>query len=339
MRNPLYIWGLVLLGVTPIAAQPPGATTLFDLLYLPDSPVEIVLQTSWDSLAAIRKTDREIEGKLIFQKNNGQMAEWKINISVRGKFRRRICDVPPLKLDFSKKDLEAEGLLPLDKMKLVTHCLEDPLSDERIYREHLIYQMYQLLSPYSFRTQLVRVKYVDMDHVQPSVSHYGILIEDDQVLANRLGLERIDTLNLSAGDFPEYQAEVQALFQYLIGNSDWDMQMCRNLEILEDRRAGKFHLVPYDFDFSGFVNAPYAVPNPDFQLAHLRERIYQGGTPPSTHARMMVLSQKKAFYKLIRKYPQLSPEARYDCLNYLSSGFRDIKRNKLAFPILSSQQK
>ena len=339
MRNLLNIGWLVLLGVTPIAAQSPENNTVFDQFYRPEGPVEMVLQTSWDSLSAIRNTDREIDGKLIFQQTNGKMTEWKLNISVRGRYRRRICDFPPLKLDFSKKDLEKAGLLPLDKLKLVTHCLEDPLSDDRIFREHVLYQIYQLLTPYSFRTQLVQVKYLDLDHSQLLPSWYGILIEDDQMLANRLGMERIDTLNLSAGDFPEYQAEVQALFQYLIGNSDWDLQMCRNLQILEDPRSGKFHLVPFDFDFSGFVNAPYAIPNPDYKLAHIRERVYQGGSPPSAQARTIVLSQKKAIYKLIRKNPHLSPESKYDCLSYLRVGFRDIKRNKLTFPILPPQKK
>jgi hypothetical protein len=34
--------------------------------------------------------------------------------------------------------------------------------------------------------------------------------------------------------------------------------------------------VPYDFDQSGLVNAPHASPNPRFNLANVKERLYRG---------------------------------------------------------------
>jgi hypothetical protein len=34
--------------------------------------------------------------------------------------------------------------------------------------------------------------------------------------------------------------------------------------------------VPYDFDMSGFVDAPYATPNPRFGLRNVKQRLYRG---------------------------------------------------------------
>ena len=34
--------------------------------------------------------------------------------------------------------------------------------------------------------------------------------------------------------------------------------------------------IPYDFDFSGMVNAPYAAPNPRFRITTVRTRLYRG---------------------------------------------------------------
>lgn len=306
--------------------------SLFDLLYRPDSVFEIGLRCEWDSVMVLRRTDTEVDGKFFFQKRSGEMVELKAGISSRGKFRRRICDFPPIRLEFSKKELREMGLLPLDNMKLVTHCRIDSLSYERIAKEYLIYRMYQLVSPYSFRAQLVEVKYLDIDPSRPTIIQHGVLLEDDRVLAQRTGIERRDTMGLSPAVFQDDIVDVHALFQYLIGNSDWSLAMSRNLNMFFDKGSGRFILVPFDFDFSGLVNASYAIPNSDYKLKTLRQRVYLGGSPPSESARNKVLAQKKAIIDLIKKSRFLSPEAQLDCILYLNSGFRDIKKNKLAFP-------
>ena len=306
--------------------------SLFDQVYRPDTLLEVVLQCDWDSLMAIRKTEKEIEGKFFFPGRSGEMEELEVGISVRGKFRRRVCEFPPIRLEFSKKELRKKNLLPLDNLKLVTHCIDDSLSQERMAREYLIYRMYQLLSPWSLRAQLAEVKYIDIDRSRQSHSAYGILLEDDLMLAERTGVERTDTLGLAPADFYEDMEAVHALFQYLIGNTDWDLFMSRNMHLLQDKQTGRYIIVPYDFDFSGFVNASYAIPNPDYKLKTLRQRAYLGKAAPSESARDKVLAQKSAMLTLIKKSPFLSPAAKSDCVMYLNSGFRDIKNNKIVFP-------
>ena len=43
---------------------------------------------------------------LAFVGADGAESEWEIKIRTRGKYRRRICDQPPIKLNFDKKELE-----------------------------------------------------------------------------------------------------------------------------------------------------------------------------------------------------------------------------------------
>ena len=38
----------------------------------------------------------------------------------------------------------------------------------------------------------------------------------------------------------------------------------------------KFIPVAYDFDMSGFVNAPYATVSPDLEITSVQERVYRG---------------------------------------------------------------
>ncbi len=325
--RPLVIF-LACLGPGPVIGQ----VSLFDFLYRPDSLLEIALQCDWEAWMAVRRTEQEVDGRFFVPDKNGERLGLKAGISVRGKFRRRVCEFPPIRLEFSKKELRSKGFLPLDNMKLVTHCLDDSLSQERMAREYLIYRMYQSLSPYAFRAQFSKVDYLDNDPSKPVLTQYGILLEDDLVLAQRMGLEQADTLNLGPSDFPEDMVDVHALFQYLIGNTDWSLAMSRNMNLLADKGSGRYILVPYDFDFAGFVNASYAIPNPDFKLKSLRQRVYLGGQPPSESARAKVLAQKPVFIDLIRKSPFLTATAKADCIGFLNSGFREIKKNKIVYP-------
>ena len=73
-----------------------------------------------------------------------------------------------------------------------------------------------------------------------------------------------------------------SLFHYFIGNSDFshyapepDSFCCHNHTVLRGS-DGAYYSVPYDFDMSGFVNAPHSAPPSRSPLKHVRQRRYQG---------------------------------------------------------------
>ena len=68
------------------------------------------------------------------------------------------------------------------------------------------------------------------------------------------------------------QAALNAMFQYMIGNTDWGLSDIRNVYYLKPHDGSKIRVVPFDFDFSGLVNAPYAIPNSRTGLKNVRDR-------------------------------------------------------------------
>jgi Fe-S-cluster formation regulator IscX/YfhJ len=66
-----------------------------------------------------------------------------------------------------------------------------------------------------------------------------------------------------------------SLFQYMIGNSDYSILKLHNVMILRDAKSVRFP-VPYDFDYSGLVDAHYAIPAKELGLASVRDRLYRG---------------------------------------------------------------
>ena len=60
------------------------------------------------------------------------------------------------------------------------------------------------------------------------------------------------------GHLSSYQAALLGVFQYFIGNTDWWMPRRHNIAVLTVEDST--YAVPFDFDLSGAVDAPYAKP-------------------------------------------------------------------------------
>ena len=141
--------------------EPHSGQSIFDLLNQ-QTLVEMTLVAELDSLINERRTNHYSKANLTYKDGAGIDRKYEVGVKPRGKFRRRVCDFPPLKLKFSKDQLEAAGLSKHNDLKLVTHCMEaDEYNESLIMKEYLAYKMYNELTPNSFRVQLVRITYQD----------------------------------------------------------------------------------------------------------------------------------------------------------------------------------
>ena len=62
----------------------------------------------------------------------------------------------------------------------------------------------------------------------------------------------------------------------MIGNTDWSsVDEGHNMELVKGPSETQW-AVPYDFDFSGIVDARYAAPDPRFSIKDVRQRFYRG---------------------------------------------------------------
>jgi hypothetical protein len=159
-----------------------------------------------------------------------------------------------------------------DKLKLVTPCK----SDDYVIREYLAYKIYNLLTPYSFKARLVQVEFEDSIRKRKVETHYGILIEDEDKLARRSGAFLWDKKMVFMEHLRHPEFTIMAVFQYLIGNTDWSVPYLHNIKLLYKDSSAIPIGVPYDFDHSGIVNASYANPPELLNLPSVRNRVYRG---------------------------------------------------------------
>lgn len=286
-----------------------------------DSTTEIEFYVNFDSLEANRKTTTSIPAKVI---QDGKTLE--LDVTVRGKFRRRACEMPPLKLQFKKEGLRALGLNTHNDFKLVTHCTNDEAGQDALLREQLAYELYHTVNPSaSFRTQLLTVTYINTADGSTTTS-YAILIEDGDELQERVGMDNCsDCYNVPANQIRN--AETLALFQYMIGNSDYGTRMIRNMKLLKGN-DGMFTAVPYDFDYSGLVNASYATGMPHFQETKVTDRtlIWDYDTAPDfSEAAEYFTNLKDTLLNQVTDFDYLADASKHEITKYLKGFFRELK--------------
>jgi len=301
-----------------------AAGSLFDY-WNAHNITEVKLYLDLQEVESLRKSSESFTATLF----DGQR-EYKIRGEVRGRFRRRNCSMPPLKLHFDKAGLRQMGLNKHNDYKLVTHCTDDAGGQDAILREKLAYELYQTIAPEaSFRTRLLRVTYVDI-RTQATTTSLAILIEDNDELKGRMnGKFCKDCFSLPAQQISN--AAQVALFQYMIGNTDYSFVMGRNMKLVENY-PGNYTAVPYDFDFSGLVDASYATPNVNIGQQSIKERVWHWEyttNPDLSSAKQQFLAKQNQLLAQVENFPNLSSRSRKEISKYLQGFFRDLQGNKI----------
>jgi len=231
-----------------------------------------------------RPIDEELPGKFQFTNSAGEVLEFDIKLRARGRFRleKDNCRFPPIRVNFVKSQTKGTLFHKQDKVKLVTHCQNSGKYREVVLREYVAYRILNVIADASFRVRLMRITYVDTDNKNEENSRLGFVIEGKDRLAKRLGLSVLEIPSVDANSLsPEY-ANTVSLYHYLIGNTDFSSikgakagTCCHNHALFGNEEEPVWS-VPYDFDQSGLVNAPHASPNPRFNLANVKRRLYRG---------------------------------------------------------------
>lgn len=206
----------------------------------------------------VKKSRTESDARVVVR-IDGKRKVLKAGINVRGKFRTRVCDFPPLKINFKKSSLETiVGRPKFDKYKIVTHCLDN--KDEAIInlqKEATVYKLYNEVTDFSYRIHEFTITYTDIHDPSWSIEAPAFIIESNKQLEDRLDGEFSDTLGLTADQFEQDALENLMLFNYMIGNADWDIRVGRNVKMLWLNDEQIFVPIAYDFDFSSFVAPSY----------------------------------------------------------------------------------
>lgn len=219
---------------------------------------KMLIKTNLDSLMLNKVAGKKQDAYVITSGRNLELIKLPIKIAARGKFRRKTCDLPPIWIDFPKATLAQWGLFPkYDKLKLVTHCLLEEENRQALLKEYWTYKMHNSLTENSFNVHLMEVIYVHSEDSKRKYREYGFLIENSHEMAHRLGGHIVEGMGKKTEQLTEESYHNTLLFNYMIGNTDWNVALQKNLKFVQKEKEEKLTLVPYDFDFTAFANPPY----------------------------------------------------------------------------------
>jgi hypothetical protein len=261
-----------------------------DPLFESSAVLPITLTAPFDQIRAERDKEKEYEATLRYTDPELGPMELSAKLSVRGKFRlsKEVCTNTQLWVNFKKSELDGTLFDKQDKLKLVVQCRNVSRYSEFIVRERQAYEMFAVLSDLSFDTRALEVTYVDSDSGE-SETQPAFFIQHHKRLAKEMDLENFDEPIAQKDRQDPTQAALVSLYMFLVSNADYSFigsadaaageACCHNVKQLVDS-DGTFFPIPYDFDSSGFVNPPYALPAGELGQTNINTRIYRGFCVP-----------------------------------------------------------
>lgn len=344
-------WVIIALG---LAASFPGSAAYADEaagLFDAADPIAVSLEGPMTQIAREQRTDPPYrDATLVWTDASGAAVRIPVEVKPRGKSRRNkdACKFPPLRLNLPKHAAPNTPFADLDKIKLVTHCGRlgdtDPAYAGRVRLEFLLYRAFSQISPISLRVRAMDVTYVDSGNHAERSTHVGFLIEPEEMLARRTGMALPKTESIEFEQLDAAQASLVEMFEYFAGNTDFSMTRgangeacCHNVVLLQ--RGATMVPVPYDFDATGVVGAPYARPAKMLGIRNVQKRLYRGYCRPEAdvQATLEVFRQARPdIYALFRNDERLDRATAEKTIAYLDEFYATIDRpDELESKVLS----
>jgi len=297
-----------------------------------ERPIEVTLRTDIGSLIDNRKEPAFQKAAIAWKfPDDTSVINEEIQVRPRGITRKIVCNMASLMLDF--KTPGSPRLSPLNKLKMVGGCGKTNSDEQFAMKEYLVYKMYNLFTEMSFRVRLLKVKYEDSKGKSKSFTQYAYVIEDVDDMAKRNACREKEGKSFNSEKTNRNMMTLVGVFQFMIGNTDWSVPNYHNVKLLVPRIDSMAvpYVVPYDFDYSGFVNTGYAVPTEELGLYGVTERLYRGF--PRTMEEMEVIAnvfiQKEEQVKaIINDFPLCEIKVKKQMINYIENFYKIIRNKK-----------
>ena len=324
-------WIGLLAAIGWIAALPAAAQTR---LFSDEAPLRLVITAPFNAIAKGKYTDKKAYPATVALAEGPAIP---IELRARGYTRRTAgyCSFPPLSLKFEKKSIHGTVFQGQHRLKLVTYCRPAADYEQRVILEYTAYRLYNLITPISYRVRSAQVTYRNGES-DAGVTRFGYLIEDvgDAAYRNHRQALTAAARQLTTAQLDPHAAAQAAVFEFMIGNLDWDFlagpagaDCCHNskpIAALDATAADARDIapLPFDYDYSGYVDSPYAGPPEGIPVERITDRFYRGycvSTPEIAAVIGEYRAHRAEMMAVINGEARLTPQFRDKTLRFLDS--------------------
>jgi AAA family ATP:ADP antiporter len=303
----------------------PAETTAVQSIFAERAPLE--LELVFDETRFCRNPQSaacdDAPGTLRYRTAAGEAHVIAVKLRARGRWREDSadCRLPALFVFFDAATAAGTPFAGESMLPLTTHCRDAPSYEQNVLEEYLAYRIYELFSAKSLRTRLAQITYRSSDDSVRSTRRYAFFTEHFNALAARQSAAVWRTDAVDPRLFDAHEIATLAVFQYLIGNTDWSAVYPHNIMTLRTPE-GAVTAVPFDFDYSGLVAAAYAGPPPGLRIHTVKQRVFRGFCEPRPDWSAVFAAftaQHHAIATLAAEIPGLDPRDRTRALAYIES--------------------
>tara|TARA_R100000935_G_scaffold58311_1_gene94855 strand:- start:356 stop:1414 length:1059 start_codon:yes stop_codon:yes gene_type:complete len=248
------------------------------LLFKNNEVMQISLRYSNKDIKKETNDSTFITTFLKFKEPKSSWDSLEVRLRRRGNYRLKNCYYAPIKVKIKKNESKNTLFEDQKNLKIVMPCLLQKGSNDNVIKEYLAYKLYEIISPYHFKSKLIHLSYEELKGTKIKDHEvFAILIEDDKNVAKRIGAK---VLNIKTHPLNQVPLECarNSFFQYMIGNTDYSTAYQHNIKLFFLEK--KIVPVPYDFDMCGLVNSSYAtvsqINNEQLSIENVKQRLFRG---------------------------------------------------------------
>tara|TARA_B100001778_G_scaffold120180_1_gene98739 strand:+ start:76 stop:1104 length:1029 start_codon:yes stop_codon:yes gene_type:complete len=313
----------------------------YDSLFIDQKPLKIRLNYSNYNLNKNTNDSTFMKTKLFFKQEN-KNKEIDILLRARGNFRRKHCYFTPVKIKIKKRDASNTIFSDNRTLKLVLPCKNDRDKNDNILKEFIAYKIYEIISPFYFKTRRLEINYTDQKRKnQKNFNLIGFFIEDDDKVAKRFD-SKIIKRKISPLAMDDFNSVNLSFFNFLIGNTDFSSAHQHNGKLLFYEK--KIIPIPYDFDLTGWVKPKYGLGITNRLGYSFEERNYIGFKREKSiysKVRNHYLTLKEKILKTVELYePEFEYKKSYNLMmNYLGEFYEILENDNLYNSLIISKAK
>ena len=334
-----FLFSLLTVFINDLSAQPAKSDSIKKSfrLFKDNDLIEISLRFDLSTYFRAKPQDEYLKANLTFHLSKTDTISRDIRLRTRGVFRNKYCMFAPIELNIKRANFGYSDLNRISKLKLVPQCSSGRDREDYVLREYLAYKLFNVLTDTSLRVRLLVVNYIDTQNKKKTVRQYGFFIEPAEMLAVRTNSLLVKSAALNQKNIIPKIMDRLAIFNYMIGNYDWAVPRLHNIIVIKSLNydpTGLAIAIPHDFDWTGLVNASYAIPAEIVGTDNVRQRIFLGvcRSKEVYEKDLDLFSEKKEeFYRVINEFPYVNIQAKKDMTGYLDGFFDKLvgKRDRI----------
>ncbi len=278
LLNLTFIFCLLFGSIHASAQSEGGSAQSYSEPFNINNPFEMDLIFDVKNFIKEKDTEEYFDAKIAYKNFDGDSVHRNVKIRARGNVRKRICYLPPIRIDFDDEDYQVDLFDSFGKVKLVSTCKVASNHEQFLIKEYLSYKIYETITDISFKTYYMKINFIDSQGKKKPFTSYSFILEDIDDLAERNNAIEVDNMGLLEAQLDRSTMNLFSMYQYLISNVDWHIPSMHNVKLIKsnDHKKPLPMPVPYDLDYCGIVNTNYAIPQPRVPIESLTQRYWIG---------------------------------------------------------------